>query len=71
MYESRVVPKTEVVEEPIYKEEKVPVYSNVKYYRSKTCKTTSGTTTIKWSYSYPDKDLESKGYKFTGNVKEV
>ena len=25
----------------------------------------------KWSYNYPDTDLESKGYKFTGNVKEV
>ena len=71
VYESRVVPKKEVVEEPIYKEEQVPVYSDVNYYRSKTCKTTEGTTTYKWSYSYPDKDLEEKGYKFTGNVKEV
>ena len=71
VYESKVVPKKEVIEEPIYKEEKVPVYSDIKYYRSKTCNTTEGTTTYKWSYSYPDKDLESKGYKFTGNVKEV
>ena len=71
VYASRIVPKKETKEEPIYKEEQVPVYGNIKYYRSKTCKTTSGTTTIKWSYSYPDKDLESKGYKFTENVKEV
>ena len=71
VYETRVVPKTEVIEEPIYKDEKVPVYSNVKYYRSKTCKTTRGTTDYKWSYNYPDRELEAKGYKFTGNVKEV
>ena len=71
VYASRVVPKTVTTEEPIYKEEKVPVYTEIKYYRSRTCTKTEGTTTYKWSYNYPDKDLESKGYKFTGNVKEA
>ena len=71
VYASKVVPKTVTTEEPIYKDVQEPIYGNVTYYRSKTCKTTPGTTTYKWSYNYPDSELDSQGYKFTGNVKEV
>ena len=62
---------TKVKETPIYKTIKVPVYGDVTYYRQKTCTVKKGSTSIKWSYSNMDADLIAKGYKLTGNVKEV
>ena len=71
VYDYRTVTKTETVSTPVYKEVKVPVYRDVTYYRSQTCTTTKGSTDIKWSNSKNDTALISKGYKLTGNVKEV
>ena len=56
---------------PIYKDVKVPVYGNVTYYRQKTCTFIKGSTNLKWSSSNMDASLIGKGYKLTGNVKEV
>lgn len=71
IYGVRTVEKKEKVSTPIYEERKIPEYGNIKYYRYQTCKTIKGTTDIKWSYSKLDSDLIGKGYKLTGNVKEV
>ena len=79
VYEKQTVPVwsvrqkevTEYVTEPIYKEVTTPVYKNVTYYRSKTCKTTTGDPDYKWSYSNKDTDLLSKGYVLTGKTKQV
>ena len=67
----KVVDVTEVVEKPVYKNVKVPVYKDVTYYRQKTCTFIKGSTDIKWSSSNMDSSLIGKGYKLTGNVKEV
>ena len=71
VYDFRTVKKDEVVVTPIYKTVKTPVYENIKYYRFKDCTNKPGTTDIKWSSSKNDTGLISKGYKFTGNVKEA
>lgn len=71
LYDFRVVTKQEEVSTPIYEQINIPEYSNVTYYRYQTCTTEKGTTDIKWSYSKIDSDLIGKGYKLTGNVKEV
>ena len=71
VYDVKVVDITEVVEKPVYKEVKVPVYEDVTYYRQKTCTVKKGSTNIEWSYSNIDSNLVGKGYKLTGNVKEV
>lgn len=71
VWSSRIVEKKEKVSTPIYEERKIPEYINVNYYRFKTCKTEKGITDIKWSYNKLDTDLIGKGYKLTGNVKEV
>jgi hypothetical protein len=71
VYDFKIVDVTEVKETPIYETKKVPVYGDVTYYRQKTCTFTKGSTDIKWSYSNMDASLIGKGYKLTGNVKEV
>ena len=50
---------------------KVEEYKDVTYYRYKTCTVKKGYTDIKWSENKIDTSLISKGYKLTGNVKEV
>jgi len=71
VYDFRIVDVTEKKVTPIYKTVKVEEYADVTYYRQKTCTFTKGSTTIKWSNSNLDSDLIGKGYKLTGNVKEV
>jgi len=71
VYDFRTVQKTETITKPVYKDTKVPVYGNVTYYRSRVCTTEKGITDIKWSYSKNDTALIEKGYRLTGNVKEV
>lgn len=71
VYDFRVVEKKETVSTPIYEQRSIPEYEMVKYYRSQTCTVKKGTTDIKWSYNKLDSELISKGYKITGNVKEV
>lgn len=71
IYDYRWVDVTEEVTTPIYKDVKVPVYGDVTYYRSQTCTFIKGSTDLEWSYSNLDSALIGKGYKLTGNVKEV
>lgn len=71
VYGFRTVDKQEEVTKTTYKDKSVPEYGNVTYYRSLTCKINKGYTDIKWSNSKLDSSLISKGYKLTGNVKEV
>ena len=71
VYDYRWVDVTEEVVTPVYKTVRVPVYGDVTYYREKTCKFIKGSTTIEWSYSNFDSNLIGKGFKLTGNVKEV
>ncbi len=71
IYGYRTVDKEEVVEIPIIEERKEEIREDVTYYRSKTCTTKTAEPDIKWSESKEDKDLINKGYKFTGNVKQV
>lgn len=71
IYDYRIVEKEEKVVKPVYMEIKLPEFSSVKYYRYQTCTVKKGTTDIKWSYSKIDSELIGKGYKLTGNVKEV
>ena len=71
VYDFRVVEKKEKVEIPVYKEVKIPQYKTVTYYRCRTKTVTPGYTDIKWSYSKTDSSLTSKGYKLTGNSKQV
>ena len=71
VYAVRMVDVVEEKVTPVYKTVKIPVYEDIKYYREKTCTVTKGKTTIKWSNSKIDADLIGKGYKLTGNVKEV
>ena len=51
-------------------ERKVPVYSDVTYYRYRTYETYPAKTYIKWSTSSNDQKLISQGYKYTGVTKE-
>lgn len=63
---------TDYEKTPIYETKKVAVYDDVKYYRYRTRKQVSvASTDYKWSYSNKDTDLLNKGYKLTGNSKEV
>ena len=39
--------------------------------RNKTCEFKKGYTDVKWTENKIDPDLIGKGYKFTGNVKQV
>lgn len=71
IYDYKWVDIKETKTTPVYKTVKVPVYQDVTYYRKKTCTVTKGSTTIKWSSSNLDTTLIGKGYKLTGNVKEV
>lgn len=71
VYDFRTVEKEEVTEIPVYGEKQVPKYGNVTYYRSKTCNKVPGKLDVKWSYNKQDRNLLDKGYKLTGNVKEV
>ena len=71
VYDYRTVEKKEVVTIPVYTEYEVPNYEDVTYYRYRDCKTIKGSTDIKWSYSKSDSDLLGKGYKLTGNTKQV
>jgi len=71
VYSFKMVDITEEKVTPIYKDVKVPVYGEVTYYRQKTCTFIKGSTDLKWSSSNIDASLIGKGYKLTGNVKEV
>lgn len=71
VYGYRTVEKVDEIKTPIYETIKIPVYEKVTYYRYKKCKTEKGFTDIKWSNTKVDTALIGKGYKFTGNVKEV
>jgi len=71
VYSFKMVDITEEKVTPIYKDVKVPVYGDVTYYRQKTCTVKKGSTDLKWSASKMDASLIGKGYKLTGNVKEV
>ena len=71
VYSFKMVDVTEEKVTPIYKDVKVPVYGDVTYYRQKTCTVKKGSTDLKWSSSNMDAGLIGKGYKLTGNVKEV
>lgn len=71
VYSFKMVDITEEKVTPIYKDVKVPVYGDVTYYRQKTCTVKKGSTDLKWSSSNMDASLIGKGYKLTGNVKEV
>lgn len=62
---------TEQVTKDIYETVKVPTYKEVTYYRYKNCTFTKGYTDIKWSENKFDSNLIGKGYKLTGNVKEI
>lgn len=61
--------ETKVVTENVYRDVtiKTPIYTT--YYRSKSCKYTSGSVTTKWS-TYNDQELINDGYQMTGNKKE-
>lgn len=71
VYDLRTVEKEEEVTTTTYKKKEIPVYETVTYYRSQTCKINKGYTDIKWSNSKLDTTLIGKGYKLTGNVKEI
>lgn len=71
VYEYKVVDKEEKIFVPIYEERQLAEYHDVLYYKYKTCTFKAGTTDVKWSYNEFDADLISKGYKLTGNVKEI
>ena len=71
VYSFKMVDITEEKVTPIYKDVKVPVYGDVTYYRQQTCTFIKGSTDLKWSSSNMDASLIGKGYKLTGNVKEV
>ena len=71
VYSWRMKEVTEEVKVPITEKRKVDVKGDVTYYRYQTCKTTKADPDTKWSESKEDKDLISKGYTFTGNVKQV
>lgn len=71
VYDFRTVDVTEEKVVPVYEEREVPEYGDVTYYRQKTCTFVKGSTDIKWSNSKNDTSLISKGYKLTGNVKEI
>lgn len=53
------------------KTEKVPVTTEITYYRSKTREYISGTTDTKWSTSQNDKTLLSQDYTLTGNSRKI
>ena len=61
--------ETKVVTENVYRDVtiKTPIYTT--YYRSKSCKYTSGSVTTKWS-TYNNQELINDGYQMTGNKKE-
>ena len=71
IYDYRTVDVVETITKDVYKDIKVPVYGDVTYYRQKTCTFVKGYIDIKWSNSNKDASLIGKGYKLTGNVKEV
>ena len=71
VYSFKMVDITEEKVTPIYKDVKVPVYGDVTYYRQKTCTFVKGSNDLKWSSTNMDSGLIGKGYKLTGNVKEV
>ena len=71
VYDYRTVEVEEEVEKTITKTKQVPEYKDVTYYRYQTCEFKAGYTDIKWSKSNDDKELINKGYKLTGNEKEV
>ncbi len=71
VYGVREVEKEVEVTKTEYEEKKVPKYGNVTYYRYKECEIKKGTPDYKWSESNKDSSLLSKGYKLTGNVKQV
>ena len=71
VYSFKMVDITEEKVTPIYKDVEVPVYDDVTYYRQKTCTFIKGSTNLEWSSSNMDSSLIGKGYKLTGNVKEV
>ena len=71
IYDFKTVEIKEERTRDIYKEVKVPVYGDVTYYRQKTCTFTKGSRDVKWSSNKMDSNLIGKGYKLTGNVKEV
>ena len=71
IYDFRTVEKEEEVTTTTYEDKKEPVYGTVTYYRSRECKTTPGSTDIKWSESKSDTSLISKGYVLTGNSKKA
>lgn len=61
--------QTKTVTENVYRDVtvKTPIYTT--YYRTKSCKYTSGSVKTKWSY-YNDQSLINDGYQMTGNKKE-
>ena len=71
VYDFREVEKEEEVTKTINETKEIDVYGDVTYYRSKTCKIKKGYTDIKWSELQEDSELINKGYKLTGNVKEI
>ena len=71
VYDYKTVEKKETVTIPTYKEYEVPDYKDITYYRYKDCTTVPEKTDIQWSYSNKDSKLLDKGYKLTGNTKQV
>ena len=72
VYATKKTPVYATRQVPVYDEVKEPVYGTVTYYRSRTRTYTGGSVDIKWSTCDPvDKDLISKGYYQTGNVKKA
>ena len=71
VYDFRTVEKEEKVTKTIIETKEVPEYKDVTYYRYMSCTVTPGYTDIKWSASNTDSTLINKGYKLTGNVREV
>ena len=71
VYDSRLVEKTEEVTKTVMESKKIAEYGDVTYYRYKSCTFEKGYTDKKWSNSNMDSTLIGKGYKLTGNVKEI
>lgn len=71
IYDYKTVNITETKTTDKYEKVVVPVTGKVTYYRSQTCTVKKGYTHTEWSYSKTDANLIGKGYKLTGNVKQV
>lgn len=61
--------QTKTITENVYRQVTVKKPEYATYYRTKSCKYTSGETKTKWS-TYNDQKLIKDGYQMTGNKKE-